>query len=66
MKVKVIFDDWKEGERSVYNMKPYLSNGLLHSGTMWGGEINFDADTEAELKEKGKYRAIFEIIPGVE
>jgi len=60
MKVKVVFNDWQEvtpeGFKSIYNTQKgvELSLGSLHSGSMWTGEINFDADTEQELKNKGK------------
>jgi len=64
MKIKVIFEDWKENGKSIYSTEKgvELSMGSLHSGSCWEGEIDFDPDTELELKERGKYRAIFEIV----
>ena len=69
MKVRVIFTDWQEctnkGIKSIYSTPKgnELSMGSLHSGSTWNGEIEFDEDTAAEMKSKGKYMAIFEIEP---
>jgi hypothetical protein len=67
MKVKVIFEDWKQEGRSIYdtNKGINLSMGSLHSGSTWEGEINFDPDTEKEMINKGGFRAIFEIVEDV-
>jgi hypothetical protein len=68
MKVNVIFEDWKEGGKSIYNTEKGvdLSMGSMHSGSTWTGEINFDPDTEEQLRTKGDLiRAIFEIEPEV-
>ena len=68
MKVLVVFEDWKKEGRSIYNTETgiNLSTGSLHSGSTWEGTIDFDPDTELEIKERGKYRIIFEIIPSEE
>jgi hypothetical protein len=65
MKVNVIFEDWKDAGKSIYGTQKgmELSLGSLHGGSTWHGEINFDPDTEREIKERGKYRVIFEICP---
>ncbi len=68
MKVCIVFEDWKKGNESVYKSEAgiNLSMGALHSGSMWEGEINFDPDTEAEIRGRGAYRVIFEVLPSEE
>jgi hypothetical protein len=65
MKVNVIFIDWVKDGKSIYDTPEgiELSMGSLHGGSTWSGEINFDPDTEEELKNAGKAQAVFIIEP---
>ncbi len=65
MKIKLVFDDWRLGDVSVYRTCPgvYLSSGDFHSGSMFDATITLDAEQEAELAEaieKG-FRPIFKV-----
>jgi hypothetical protein len=52
MKIKLVFDDWRSRKtwESVYQSHGELSEGLLHSGTTFDGEIQLDKETEQEMK----------------
>ena len=56
MKIKLVFDDWKEKGKSIYNTEKgiELSMGQFHSGTTFNGDITLDEEDEKELR-----RAIF-------
>lgn len=51
MKVKLVFLDWQQKGRSIYNTERGvdLSTGDFHSGTTFDGEIELDEEQEVEL-----------------
>jgi len=52
MKIRMVFDDWRNSKgKSVYGTEHELSYGDFHSGTIFEGEIDIDAESEEELKE---------------
>lgn len=68
MKIKLVFEDWRErGGRSIY-MTPKgidLSAGQFHSGTTFPGSIQLSFEDEQELVRamtKG-YAPVFYLIP---
>jgi hypothetical protein len=52
MKVKLVFNDWKFGGKSVYNTEEgvELAMGDFHSGTTLTGEIDLDREQEQEMR----------------
>ena len=58
MKIKLVFDDWKKDNKSIYSTEEGvdLSMGNFHPGTTFNGEIDLDEWDEKELTEvlKGK------------
>ena len=52
MKIKLIFEDWKNQGKSIYSTEAgiHLSMGDFHSGTIFYGQINLDAEQHDELK----------------
>ena len=65
MKVKLVFDDWKQRGKSIY-IDPSedgcgLSMGDFHSGSSFSGEIELDDSQELELSESIKkgYQPVF-------
>jgi hypothetical protein len=65
MKVKLVFEDWRNNEgRSVYSELTMLSTGGYHSGTTFNGEINLTTEQEDELKAymKNGYRPVFWVL----
>ena len=62
MKIKLVFDDWRNKEgRSIYNRDERLSVTDFHGGSTFGGEIKLDAEQEAEFREylEAGYRPVF-------
>ena len=53
MKVKLVFDDWRRGSKSVYSTEEgvELSIGDFHSGTTFNAEIELNVEQEEDLKE---------------
>jgi hypothetical protein len=51
MKIKLVFDDWREMGKSIYQTEAgvQLSMGLFHSGTSWPGTIELDTEDADEL-----------------
>ena len=64
MKIKLIFDDWRnKKQKSVY---PKLSMGDFHSGSTFNGEIDLSPEQEAEFREnlEADYRPVFWVMKG--
>jgi len=49
MKIKLIFDDWRNS-RGIRTDNSILNSGIFHSGTTFNGEIMLTPEDEAELK----------------
>lgn len=70
MKIKLVFDDWRQlgKDASVYNtdLGVKLSSGDLHGGTVFDAEVNFqDKEIEKEINiywEKYKAYPVFRLI----
>lgn len=63
MKIELVFDDWQQKGKSVYNTPEgvELSMGDFHGGTTFTGEIHLSPELEQELTEainKG-YQPVF-------
>lgn len=61
MKIKLIFDDWRNNS-GVKTDNSILSSGIFHSGTTFDGEIKLTPEDEAELKwhmVHGGFRPVF-------
>ena len=67
MKVRLVFDDWRNSEHeSVYATEKgiELSSGCFHSGTTFEAEIQLDAEDAEELQAAldNGYRPVFRVI----
>lgn len=67
MKAKLVFEDWKDGQESVYSSPGgvELSLGDFHSGSTFSIEIDLDAEQEAEVKNamRGGFSPVFRLAP---
>ena len=52
MKVRLVFDDWRRGGRSIYATKEgvFLTIGDFHGGSTFDATIDVDPEQEAELR----------------
>lgn len=66
MEIKLVFEDWHQNNKSIYNTPEgiELSLGDFHSGTTFDGEIRLNKENKLELKNaiKKGYIPIFRII----
>jgi len=56
MKIKLVFDDWRRGMKSIYQTEEgiEMSMGNFHSGTTFNAEIILDSEEEKDLRESLK------------